>query len=1037
MNKETIQITKYSIVIGLIVLFGIFLRLYALDRMALHHDESIHAYYSHMVYKGNLEGYKYNPVYHGPFLYHYGALFFLLFGDNDFAARLPFVSFGILLLYFVWRLKPWIGKAGVLACLLLAATSPTLTYFARFARNDVYMGTMALGIIVFGLEYLRLRRTGDLVWMAFFLALMYTCKENSYMTGFFLGSFAVFYGIYYFFSYSKEGRKRAVYEIFDQRGPFLKILTIYAVYSCFAFTLVRYVVKRLDVPANFDQSSQDTMSFLHRSWDSYLNTHQWIVPVWIITALIIIFGLFILYAWIRRWATSSSQEGSLFQRIASRNVAVIYCMLVVLFVYSLLFTTLGTNLGGMRAGVVDYLIYWMFQQDNPRIAGPPDYFIPRILVYEITAVVFALIAFVVYLWRGLGTVNFFAFLVAFWGTVSVYSKFLLHEQINLNQAVLIWLFYICIAGVIFIAKKLIKMFSFVPFDLDSSSDKPREEKAFYPDGFRIFLLYWSVLSLLVYALLQEKVPWLLVHQVLPLVLLAGTFIGDLWERLPTGALRKLFVVIVALFVVYEARTDLILNFYNADNPRETMVYTQTAHINKSIVEEIKRGAEILGAEYMPPNPTRVIAALHGVTSWPYSWYLRNYLTSPHGFPPEGVPYALMDPNKDPNIEDRMKVWAKGRYTKRRVKLQVWWPPPGQDEFPFQHFKASGKKQSEAWEALFQYILYRKVWDGAQPGSKDFLFYTKTPLIEPLEKVEQMKGYDQNPQPLNVLESVGSFGQNNQQFNEPRGIALSPDRSIIYVLDAKNARIQAFNSDFKYVGSCGSPGNGMGEFKVPKEWGGGPSGGIDVGPDGTVYVTDTWADGGGRIVRFQADGTPLPSIRMPQGQSFFYPRGLTVAPDGVLFVSDTGNNRIVWFNPDGSFGGILGQDELKEPVGITDGPNGLIYVCDVAHKRIASFNRNGNFVKQWMILGWNPGDPRGIPWIEPYVAVDRQGNVYVTDSTSHTIHRFDQLGQQVVLGGGKGTGNGYLNRPKGIAVDVQGNLYIADSNNHRVLKARLR
>ena len=214
-SDQSIKITKYSLGIILILLFGTFIRLYALDYMAFHHDESIHSWYSYKLYKGQVNEYKYDPTYHGPFLYHYGALFFTLFGDTDFTARLPFVSFGLLLFYFIWRLKPHIGKTATMVTLLLAATSPTLTYFARFARNDVYMGTMAMGILVFGLDYLRTRQPKYLAWMTFFLTLMYTCKENSYMTGFVLGSFIVFYGIYYYFSYPSGTRKQALREAFS------------------------------------------------------------------------------------------------------------------------------------------------------------------------------------------------------------------------------------------------------------------------------------------------------------------------------------------------------------------------------------------------------------------------------------------------------------------------------------------------------------------------------------------------------------------------------------------------------------------------------------------------------------------------------------------------------------------------------------------------------------------------------------------------------------------------------------------------------
>src|SRR5690606_7685652 len=98
---------------------------------------------------------------------------------------------------------------------------------------------------------------------------------------------------------------------------------------------------------------------------------------------------------------------------AQRNFAVLACCLAAFTVYSILFTTLGTNPHGMKTGVIDYLLYWMGQQDAPRIPGPPDYFALRLVIYEIIPVIAGTAAFLVYTYVGLGLVRFLAFLVAF------------------------------------------------------------------------------------------------------------------------------------------------------------------------------------------------------------------------------------------------------------------------------------------------------------------------------------------------------------------------------------------------------------------------------------------------------------------------------------------------------------------------------------------------------------------------------------------------------------------------------------------------
>ena len=48
---------------GLLVVAGV-MRLWDLGSRAMHHDESLHAFYSWTLYKG--DGYQHNPMMHGP-----------------------------------------------------------------------------------------------------------------------------------------------------------------------------------------------------------------------------------------------------------------------------------------------------------------------------------------------------------------------------------------------------------------------------------------------------------------------------------------------------------------------------------------------------------------------------------------------------------------------------------------------------------------------------------------------------------------------------------------------------------------------------------------------------------------------------------------------------------------------------------------------------------------------------------------------------------------------------------------------------------
>jgi uncharacterized protein (TIGR03437 family) len=79
---------------------------------------------------------------------------------------------------------------------------------------------------------------------------------------------------------------------------------------------------------------------------------------------------------------------------------------------------------------------------------------------------------------------------------------------------------------------------------------------------------------------------------------------------------------------------------------------------------------------------------------------------------------------------------------------------------------------------------------------------------------------------------------------------------------------------------------------------------------------------------------------------------------------------------------------------------------------------------------------------PYgVAVDSQGNVFISSERSGRVHRVSPTGKITTVAGGAccSLGDGgpatraWLAQPKGIAIDAAGNLFIAESESHRVRK----
>jgi Zn-dependent protease with chaperone function/sugar lactone lactonase YvrE len=72
-------------------------------------------------------------------------------------------------------------------------------------------------------------------------------------------------------------------------------------------------------------------------------------------------------------------------------------------------------------------------------------------------------------------------------------------------------------------------------------------------------------------------------------------------------------------------------------------------------------------------------------------------------------------------------------------------------------------------------------------------------------------------------------------------------------------------------------------------------------------------------------------------------------------------------------------------------------------------------------------------LEPCLALDASGNVYVADTMAHRILKYTPAGDLEWARGRLGKGPGELKSPTGVAVDQAGSLYVADAGNRRVQK----
>jgi len=88
-----------------------------------------------------------------------------------------------------------------------------------------------------------------------------------------------------------------------------------------------------------------------------------------------------------------------------------------------------------------------------------------------------------------------------------------------------------------------------------------------------------------------------------------------------------------------------------------------------------------------------------------------------------------------------------------------------------------------------------------------------------------------------------------------------------------------------------------------------------------------------------------------------------------------------------------------------------------------------YVLQWGVPGAAAGE-----FDRPSdVAVDADGDVYVTDTGNQRVQKFSGDGTFIGQWGGAGQGDGQFSQPRGISVDAAGSVYVADYYNYRIQK----
>ena len=680
------------------------MRLWDLGHRAVHHDESLHSFYSWQLAEG--QGFRHDPLMHGPLQFELNAAIFFIFGDSDYTSRLLYAIAGTVLVALPFFFRDRLGRLGALFTSIMLAFSPALLYFSRFSRNDILMAVWALGLVICMWRYIDEGKNRYVYFAAGLLALAFASKETSYLITALLGLFLVLWILVRNMPRIVEkanlriGKTKTVNAIGSLVAASLSQWTsLSSLRGPTAFLLILITVTlpmwsaAIGILQDTALLSWSNLTFVTGDGGSEVGSPSGGAILIASLIMIMLMGTSVAIGFL--WN----------QKVWLIAAGIFYCIWVVSY------STFFTNLGGIESGMWRGLGYWIAQQDVARGNQPWYYYLVITPLYEFLPLTLAIAA-------------------------AVYYRV-----------------------------------------------KRRS------DAFTLFLLYWVGMTLLLFTIASEKMPWLLVNITLPLIVLGGKFLGDVasdinWRSLLNmNALTVIAGVPVLLFSMYmlalagtgeqsnadaasiavlaalaisllvaagvylarrmgmahtariaaipvvvvlallTARAGVMAAYSHGDVPVEMLVYTQTSPDISLLAEEFRRADGYDGED----NGIAIDVDDTSGFTWPWAWYLRDstrYHASYRGIDGEALS------NRSPTAEallvhsgnqEEVAPSLQGIYTDgQRIRHRWWFPESTYRNLTLDRI-LSGLVDREAWHTVMDYWLFR---EGVRHniGSEDAYIY---------------------------------------------------------------------------------------------------------------------------------------------------------------------------------------------------------------------------------------------------------------------------------------------------------------------------
>ena len=669
--RQPRRLSVEQLAYGLIFLAAMLTRFWDLGSRALHHDEAQHAYFSWIYAIGG--GYVHDPLLHGPFLFHANALISLLFGATDATSRFMPAATGVAIVMLPWFLRGSrvLGRWGALAASVLMLLSPSILYYSRFIRHDVYtlFGTLLLFVAI--ARYVEAPQARWALIGAASVGFLLTTKEVCFIVFFIFGVFLIV---------------AAIWRI----APIL--LAVGAAAGA-GFLVIAKALAALGAPPLPSIPWSNPTGAQIRTFTFQLLVHPLVISAIGVGLLTLVVSIWLLNrrreigaGWIDGLmgeAPAGSTSAALRELLSDRHL-LFASIGAAVAIYTVLYTSLFTNPIGLATGSVGALGYWLGQQNVQRGQEPWFYYLLMLPQYEFVGVVLFPIGLMVLCkdtligWRRRIPFDhrwWMRAFIAFWAVMMFAVLSWAGEKMP-------WL-------TVHIALPLILLSAMLVGDAIGWLEQRCQK---WRPALRHDLLLFGGLLIAIGAVGFSLFSWMsdgaitgtgnaMARQIrpeaaahwwillgLPVVVFVVVITLGTIRFGGRGAMTGTLVASVVVLILFQIHAEWRMTYRQGDVPKDMLIYVQTSPYVPQLTQDLTQFS------LQQTGDMSLNVWFDAVTSWPFNWYLRNF-PQRHYFGsdlPATVDAPIVLIGSD-SVNAGITAKLKDNYTMQEYPMRWWFP----------------------------------------------------------------------------------------------------------------------------------------------------------------------------------------------------------------------------------------------------------------------------------------------------------------------------------------------------------------------------